>query len=179
MVFGFFKKKKKNDYDPLHITVEDLKKGFVFEYDLDTWIVEEEYTYDWGDNYFTKEFKISSGRNSFYLSVERDDELELSISKKIKIGMIEEDIASEIELNENPPKTIVYKNKTYYKESESPGFFLDENGKNDWEELIAWTYYDEEEKEILSIEQWGDADFEASHGKIIQEFEISNIMPSE
>ncbi|MFO7863967.1 MAG: hypothetical protein R6U85_08220 [Salinivirgaceae bacterium] len=47
-LFDLFKSKK-SDYDVTNMKITDLKKGFVFEYDLKTWLVDEEYKYDWGD----------------------------------------------------------------------------------------------------------------------------------
>ena len=178
MKFNFFKKKKKPEYDPLDVKVTDLRKGFIFEYDLKTWEVLEEYTYDWGDNYFSKEYKISSGSDVMFLSVEEDDVVELSLQKKIKLSSVNDDIEAEIIRNKIPPKKITYRGVDYYRDSESPGYFKVEESDKDWIEMISWDYYNEEEDRVLTIEQWGDREFEASYGKVIKEFEISNIMPS-
>lgn len=178
MKFNFFKKKKEPDYDPLNMKVTDLKKGFIFEYDMKSWQVVDEYTYDWGDNYFSKEFKISSGSDIMFLSVEEDDMIELSLQKKIRLSSLSEDIEGEIIRNKVPPKKIVYKGVEYYRDKESPGYFKEEHSDKDWLEFISWEYYNEEEDRVLTIEQWDDREFEASYGKVIREFEINNIMPS-
>lgn len=178
MKFNFFKKKKEPDYDPINMQVADLHVGFIFEYDLKSWQVMEEYTYDWGDNYFSKEFKISSGSDILFLSVEEDDIVELSLQRKIKLSSIEGDIEREIIREKTPPSKIVYKGVDYYRDSESPGYFKQENSGKDWLEMISWNYYNEEEDRVLTIEQWDEREFEASHGKVIKEYEISNIMPA-
>ena len=179
-IFDVFKKKdKKPEYDPTNISVLDLQKGFVFEYDLKTWVVKAAYDYDWGNNFFSREYKIDNGEQQFFLSVENDDELSLSISKKIKIRLLDENIPEYISKNEKPPATLIYKNKKYYLDEENPGYFKDvENKTDNWAELISWTYYDEEDENIITIEQWGDDEFDASAGKVIKEFEISNILPA-
>lgn len=177
-LFDFFKKKEKPSYDPTNIKITDLQKGFVVEYDLKTWVVKEAYEYDWGDNYFTREYKLDSGDDVIYLHVEYDDELYLSVTKKIKLLSIDEDLPEQIEKNERPPKKILYKNKTFYLDEESPGYFKDlSDPAKDWVELISWDYYDEEDKEIINIEQWGDREFDAAYGQVIKEYEISNILP--
>ncbi|MBT3208749.1 MAG: DUF4178 domain-containing protein [Bacteroidetes bacterium] len=178
-IFDVFKKKeKKPEYDPTNISVLDLQKGFVFEYDLKTWIVKAAYDYDWGNNFFSREYKIDDGEQQFFLSVENDDEISISISKKIKIRTISEDIPEYISENDKPPKSLIYKNIKYFLDGENPGFFKDcENKTDDWAEVISWTYYDETDENILNIEQWGDDDFESSVGTVIKEFEISNILP--
>ncbi|OQX77653.1 MAG: hypothetical protein B6D64_07970 [Bacteroidetes bacterium 4484_276] len=178
MKFNFFKKKKEPAYDPLNIRVTDLRQGFIFDYDLKSWEVVEEYTYDWGENYFSKEYKISSGADIMFLSVDEDDVVELSLQKKIKLSSIDGDIESEIIRNKIPPKKIVYKGVAYNRDSESPGYFKEENSNKDWLELISWTYYNEEEDRVLTVEQWGEREFEASHGKVIKEYEISGITPA-
>lgn len=179
MKFNFFKKKKEEpDFDPLNIRVTDLKKGFIFEYDMKTWEVVEEYTYDWGDNYFSKEYKISTGSEILFMSVDEDDVIEITLQKKIKLSSIEGDIEGEIIKNRVPPKKIVYRGVNYYRDSEAPGYFKEEDSDKDWLELVSWSYYNEEEDRVLSIEQWDDREFEASYGKVIKEFEISNIMPA-
>jgi len=178
MKFNFFKKKKEPDYDPLNIRVTDLKLGFILDYDLKSWEVVEEYTYDWGDNYFSKEYKISSGAEIYFLSVDEDDILELTLQRKIKLSSIDGDIESAIINSKIPPKKVVYKGVDYYRDSESPGYFKEENSDKDWLEFISWSYYNEEEDRVLTIEQWDDREFEASYGKVIKEYEISSITPS-
>ncbi len=179
-LFDFFKKKEEPDYDPLNVKVTDIKKGFVIEYDLKSWIVKEEYEYDWGNNFFSKEFKLDSGDDSIFLSLEDDDELEISVSKKIRIRSIDEDLPEYIMEHEHPPKKIYYKGVKYLKDSENPGYFRDLADKEkNWSEFISWDYFDEEEKNTICIEQWGEKEFEASIGKTVKEFEISNILPAE
>ena len=177
-LFSRFKKKRKPSYDPNNITVEDLAQGFVFEYNLETWEIVEEYEYDWGDNFYTKEFKISNGNKTHYLSIEDDDSLTITLTNKIKLRSIESDVADSIIKFAEAPREIIYKNKKYYLEKESPGYFRNiSNDANDWDEFVSWDYYDEKEELYICIEQWDEKEFEASAGIIIKEFEISNILP--
>ena len=177
MAFGFFKKKKESDYDPLNITVKDLRTGFILEYDMGQWEVIGESTYDWGDNSYSKEYKITDGKDTFFMSVEEDDEIELVLYEKMKVGQLDGDIAGEIIKNQLPPAEIRYKGMVFKRENESPGYYKDEDVGTDWIEFINWQYYDEDEKHVLSIEQWEEKEFEASFGTIIQEYEITNILP--
>ena len=178
---GIFDKvfKKKPAYDVTDLRVTDLKNKFVFDYDLSTWVVESEYEYDWGDECFSQEYKISDGKKTLFLSVEEDDEIELILSSKINIRDIDSDLPSYIKDNENPPKEVTYKGEEYYLDSENPGFFNDKaKGDKSWIEFISWDYRNQQNTKVINIEQWGDADFEASKGIVIQEFEISNICPA-
>lgn len=183
-LFSFTKKKKEPDYDPLDVKVTELAEGFIFEYDMESWVVKEAYEYDWGNNFFSKEYKVDNGTEQLFLSVEDDDELELILSKKIKLSMIEPDFQEKLEEKNKAPKKITYKGTKYYLDTESEGFFrvLKKDVKReeaDWDRLISWDYYDENDEQVLSIEQWGDNEFEASLGKCLKVHQISNILPAE
>ncbi len=175
-MFNFFKRKKSSDYDPLNLQVTDLKTGFIFEYDLRTWEVQEEYTYDWGDEFFTKEYRVSDGTEIRYLGVDDDDEVELTWSEKIQLSELPVDIESEVARNERPPKEIAFRGIAFHRAEESPGYFQGKAGN--WVELISWDYYDQDNEYVLNIEQWDDRSFEAAFGKVIETFEISNITPA-
>ena len=178
-LFDFFKKKEPS-YDPNNIKVTDLDVGFVFEYDMKSWVVKNIYQYDWGHNHYSYEYLIDSGDETKFLSVDEDDGLELSIGNKVKVRKIDEDLPEEISRNNKPPKKLHYDNKIFYLDEECPGFFNDlSSGKDEWDEFIAWEYYDDDEDYIITIEQWDDNEFEASYAKYVEEYEISNILPAE
>ncbi len=177
-LFDRFKKDKTN-YDVTNMKVTDLDQGFIFEYDLKTWEVVEVYKYDWGDNEFSFEYKISCENETRFLSVEDDDELFLVISNKENVRKINEDLP-ELLADEKPPKKITYNDKEFFLDEESPGYFCNlTRDKKNWIEFICWTYIDSAEKEVVEIEQWGEKEFEASAGIVIKPFEISNIIPAE
>ncbi|GAB4397003.1 MAG: hypothetical protein OHK0053_12430 [Microscillaceae bacterium] len=179
MVLGWFKKKKNDDtgraFDPTQATVRDLVQGAFLDYDLKTWEVREVFEYDWGDNFFSDEFLLTTADEKIYLSVEDGDDLFISISTKIIIHDIEEDVVGYTIRNETPPMKLTYQGETYYRKSESIGYWRNVNNDK-WTELVSWLYYDRDQKNILTIEQWGEEEFEASQGKIVQEFEFSNII---
>ena len=177
---GIFDKFKKKEpvYDATDIRVVDLDKNFVFDYDLSTWIVKAVFEYDWGDNNFTKEFKIENDKETLFLNIDNDDELVISISKKEHLVNIDENLPDYIVKHETPPNKIEFQGKTFMLEDESPGYFNDwTNDKDNWVEFISWDYIDKSGEFVLSIEQWGERKFDATYGKIIKEFEISNIYP--
>lgn len=179
-LFDIFKKKKDDtpEYDVTNLSVKDLRKGFIIEYDMKTWEIIEEYEYDWGNNNFSKEYLLDSGDKKCFLDVEDDGDLFITVSKPVKVFKIDETIPDAVAKNQKPPSKVVYKDKTYYLESDSAGYFHDiTKGTDDWEELISWDYFTEDENEIISITQWDENSFEASEGRVIKEFEISNIIP--
>jgi hypothetical protein len=179
-LFDFFKKKGP-EYDVTNMSVHDLKTGFIFEYDLETWEVKEAYEYDWGSNFFSREYKVTNGTDVKYFSVEEDDDLELSWTEKIKIIQIDEHLLDELIAKQKPPKKLKANGVDFFFEEVSTGYFQDslDRDENNWSEYRCWDFEDKSGKHILSIEQWDDEVFEASIGKNIKEFEISNILPAE
>ncbi|WP_372751632.1 DUF4178 domain-containing protein [Labilibaculum sp.] len=177
MGFTDFFKRKQPKYDTTNIRVTDLDVGFVFDYDLSSWEVQAKYEYDWGDNYFSKEYKINNGSKTLFLSVEEDDELYLSVSQKLKVRQIGTQVHDDLMRLQKAPDSFEYEGKKYFLEKEAPGYFNEKARNEDWVEFISWNYEDESGNFLVCIEQWDEKEFEASSGKFIQEFEISNILP--
>ncbi|WP_435262173.1 DUF4178 domain-containing protein [Tenacibaculum sp. nBUS_03] len=178
--FDLFKNNKEKDekhYDPTNIKVTDLEKGYLLDYDLETWTVTKMSEYDWGNNFFTREFTIESKGKKRFLHLEDDDELIITLSEQIKYRKLGATVVDYIENNGKPPKEISYKDTIYYLDEESSGYYRDVENEN-WEELISFDYLNDDENKCLTIEQWDENDFEASVGKTLKSFEISNILPS-
>ena len=179
-MFDFFKKKKAPTYDVTNLSLKDLNVGFIFDYDMKSWVVKEVYKYDWGNNNFTSEYKVDSGDEVAFLHIADEGELEISLSKSIRISKIDEAITDEIEKNEKPPRKIHYSEELYYLEEDAAGYFRDLSKETeDWEELVTWEYLNDEATKVLSITQWDIRNIEASAGLVLKEFQFSNIIPSE
>jgi hypothetical protein len=178
-IFDIFKKKSTEiepEFDYTNLTVFDLSRGAVFDYKLNSWVVEEEYEYDWGNEYFTQEFIISDGKERFNMHVEDDEGVEIAITTKVPLRNLSGDIAKEIELNQKPPSTILYNDITYYRENEYPGYHKKDRSQRSFE-VIMWLYLTEDEEKLINIEQWGESEFTAKVGQYISPREISNILP--
>ena len=177
--FDFLKgnKEPEKHYDPLNIKVTDLEKGYLLDYDLETWTVKKMAEYDWGDNYFSREFTIVSQDKTRFLHIEEDDELIVTLSESVKIRKLGAEVNNHMKNNGRPPEEIIYEGITYYLDEECPGFYRNVDKEN-WEELISFDYWDEDEVHCLCIEQWDENDFEASKGIRIKPTDVSNILPA-
>ena len=177
-MFDFFKKKKEPSYDVTNLSVNDLNTGFVFDYDMKSWVVEESYEYDWGNNNYSKEYKVNSGDEVAFLSVEDDGDINMSMVRSIKLQAIEEAVLEEIRSKDKPPGLLHYNNESYHLENDSAGYFRDcEKKTEDWEELITWEYYSEDEKRILCLTQWDEHNVDASAGLVVLPHQITDIIP--
>ena len=180
-MFNIFKKKPKEpEYDVTNLSVKDLNVGFIFDYDMKSWVVKEAYKYDWGNHNFTKEYKVDSGDETAFLHVDDDTELSLTLSKPLKLKKIEEDIFADITEKQKAPDRIHIDGKIFYLHSDSAGYFLDCGKKEEaWEELMSYEYYDEDEAEFVSISQWDERTIEAFSGIVLEPFQITNIIPGQ
>ncbi len=179
--FDFLKndKEEKLDYDVTNLKITNLKKGFLLDYDLKTWQVKNVYEYDWGGNSFSYEYQLESEDDTIYLHVENDDELELTVSKKIRLATIDENVTEHIIQYGSPQERLNFKGLVFQKEEECPGFFRNmEEKRENSAEFISWDYEDKNGDYNINIEQWGEREFDASFGKVVKEFEFSNIIPN-
>jgi hypothetical protein len=110
------------------------------------------------------------------LYVEKDDEIEITLSTQINFGMLDEEVEAKIEKKGRPPKKVKHDGRTYYRDSESPGHYRNLESEN-WLSFVSWTYYDESGKYTLGIEEWNEGDYAASCGVVAQEIDFSNILP--
>ena len=177
-MFDFFKKKKAPDYDVTNLGLKDLNVGFIFDYDLKSWVVKEMYEYDWGSNNFSHEYKVDSGEETAFLSVDDSSDLVLTLTKAIKIRKLDEDFARIVADTKKAPAQLHYEGEVYYMANESAGYFRDCGKKTeDWEELFSWEYFDENEDKIISITQWDEHTFDAFGGRVLEPHQISTIIP--
>ncbi|MGL1885261.1 MAG: DUF4178 domain-containing protein [Reichenbachiella sp.] len=175
----FKKKKEEPDYDVTNLSVEDLAMGFIIDYDMSTWRVKEEYQYDWGSDNFSKEYLLDDGTKRIYLEVENKGEISILVTEKIKIRDLGSDIIDRTVKDETPPKEVSYDGVKYYLHTDCAGHFNDKTKKSkEWEELLSWQYFDDTEEKVIGITQWGEREFDAVVGKVVQPFEISNIIPT-
>ena len=171
-----FKKKDDDELDPLaDLTLTKLKPGYILDYDLKTWKVDAHHTYDYeGDR--VDGWVLTCADGTVYLEREEDDEPTWNLSRKVSLSELDADIRAHMADNDDPPEEIVHDGITYYGDSDSVGKFY-ENGEGPGQDFLVWDYLDDSEKRTLCIEQWGDSEYEASVGEVVEEYQFSNILP--
>ena len=176
----FKKKEEEPGIDPLSdLTLSRLKKGYYVDYDLKAWEVTAHNRYDY-DGEWTDEWELTSSSEVRYLELEVDDAETWTLYRKVAVTEIEEDVRAEILENEDPPSVIHFEGKEYEAESSDAGHFYKDGGSNpsgSGQEFINWSYVDESEKLALLIEQWGENEFAASAGEVVETYQFNNILP--
>lgn len=171
---------KKSSFNPADLSVFDLEDGFVFEMNGKSYEVTKTFFYDWGDDDYTKEVGINDGDQDWFLYMEEDDEVELVLTKKIPIRSIQEDLPDIIKDKDEPPRKLTYEGKKYLLDEASSSYCLEgefDPDSEDWEAFDSWDYVDESGELVLSVERWGNFEFEAAAGHYIKEESIRDIMP--
>ncbi|MCU0450011.1 MAG: DUF4178 domain-containing protein [Bernardetiaceae bacterium] len=182
-MFNFFNKNKKEKpglhYDPTNIKITDIRPGFLLDYDFKTWEVADEFEYDWGDQYFTYEYKLQSGGEVMYVHVDPSQPQEAVFTTKILFGQLGEAVARSLRDTEQPPSQITLGEVTFYRDKESFGFFRSTAEPEDSAtEMAMWEYYDQSGQQTLVIFQWAEEDYEASVGRVEASAQaVSNILP--
>lgn len=174
-----FKKKGEDKQEPdlLNLNLVDLKPGYVLDYDLKTWEVTAQHLYDYeGDK--VEEWELTCSDDVVYLDGEDDDGFTWILTQKISLSEVDDDLKTYLDENEEPPEQIICDGVTYEAKSSSTGKFH-KNRSGSGDDFIVWDYLDVTERKVLVIEQWGDDDYETSIGKVVEEYEFSNILPSE
>ena len=174
----FFKKNKKEEFDPLSdLSLNRLKKGYLVDYDLKTWEVSACNYYEWSEGDISREWQLRSGDDVVYLEMESDDEEEWSLNRKVIFNLLDPQIKKQIIETGDPPEKILFEGVAYHMEEMSGGrFYKDSQGSG--MEVLQWNYRDNKGLSYLSIEQWGEEEFEAIAGEPVEEYQFTNILPA-
>ncbi|GAA0178339.1 hypothetical protein SH2C18_14100 [Clostridium sediminicola] len=108
------------------------------------------------------EYKIKDARKTYWLSVEQDDDIEISLYEEV------------VAITTEAPRTYEYKGITYYMQEGSDAIVERVQGKINvvkGEEVDYYEYADEDGEHLLSIEIWN-GEVEMSVGRPIEDFNI-------
>lgn len=175
-----FFKKKKNDTspDPLSdLTLANMKQGYFVDYDLKTWEVVSLGRYDWGSGDISYEWQLATHDDTVFLEREVDDEDYWCLTRKLPFQKLDPGIKKSLAESDEPLETIFFNGKKYYL-SETGGALYYRDNATSGREMFKWDYADDTETFWLTIEQWGENDYEASTGRYVKEYQFSNILPA-
>lgn len=180
--FNFLKDKEQRDTQRDSITdlsLTSMRPGFLVDYDLKTWEVKAANLYEWGD-LVSLEWQLVSSNDTIYLECETDDETEWSISRPVNFRSLGDAVRHAIIDSGDGPEQITWQGQTYYLEETAGGHYL-ANGQiartEEGTPLLQWCYENEAGDSFLSIEQWGETDFQAFAGGPAHEYQFTNILP--
>lgn len=171
------KEEEGNFFDPTSdYTLATMRVGYLVDFEGETFEVTGYSTFDY-DGYPTEEWVLTSSDKVCYLEREDDDgEIHWTFTLNISIADIDGDVAVSIMESEDSPETLTYNGDTYNLTDSGAGLYK-ENGEGPGEEFISWAYREDSERLVLVVTQWGERDFKAAAGMVVNEYEFTNILP--
>ncbi len=175
----FFNSKKSNSgFDPLtDLVLAKLRPGYLVDYAGHTWQVTGYSRNDFGEGYLSEEWELNSGSETRWL--EREDlqrEVVWYWSQRLPLGELDTGIRQHIRQHEDPPDTLTFADKEYYLEESGPGYCY-EHGREPAQEFIYWSYVNEQDDTVVTVEQWSETEFAAWLSQPVHEYEFTNILP--
>ncbi len=172
---------KDEDFDPTRLTLENLKMGYLLDYDFKTWEVIGHYIYEWQGYSAEKVFKISTLQEIAFLFMNKEfGDLSVKILQPINIHLIDERLEAEILAKQQPYNILTYEHTPYYRETAKEGFVSElkqRNAAGSRNRILVWEYYDGQRRNLIRIEQHGRLDFRCFLGQSIEATEFSDILP--
>lgn len=172
--FNLFRKNKE-DENPINInlSVYDLKKGCILDYNLESWEVLAAYTYRY-KGYSSKEYKLRSSSETRFLNVSDSNSLVLGMSKEANINNIDAQLRSSVAQGQ-PLTRVTWENEIYTLKESAQGEFADDQVQ-DWAKFSSWEYVNAANTKFVYISKWEDNSIECYVGDYLKEHEISNIL---
>lgn len=169
--------KEDEPVDPLaDLVLAKLRVGYLVDYDLETWTVTAHNRYDFGEGYGAEEWELSAGDRRLYLEREEDDGVAWGLYRKVSVGALEGNVRRHIQDHDEAPDQVRHQGVTYFLD-ESGGGYMTPEGSRERQGFLYWDYEDEDGERYLTVEQWGEAEVEASLGEAVEEYQFSNILP--
>ncbi len=173
----FGKKEEKPSLDPLaDLVLEKLKPGYLLDYDLRTWQVVAQHYHDMGDGYRREEWELRSDEEIYFLNREEDEGVYWHLTRQVPVDAVDRNLRNYIREHNDPPETLDYEG-VHFRMCSYGGAKFYRNGEGPPQPFLYWDYEDEKREKILTIEQWGDIEFEAYFGQYVEEYQFTNILP--
>jgi len=153
-----------------------LRVGYLVDYDTRTWEVVGYSTYD-RDGALAEEWVLSADNKTAYLKRQDDGGVvKWVLTEDISLGQLSKDLAGPIMEHDSPPEVVQYAGDEY-RLAERGGGLYREDSEGKGEAFVNWSYCDRTGKQVLCVTQWGERDFKAVAGQVVEEHQFTNALP--
>ena len=169
-------KKDREEDPPQDALPHALRIGHQVDYDTRTWEVVGHNTCDFGGT-LAEEWVLSADNRTAYLKRQDDgDEAKWALTEDISLGQLSKDVAGPIIEHSSPPETVQYAGEEYRLAEREAGLYR-EDDRGEGEEFVSWSYCDKTGKQVLCVTQWGERDFRAVAGQVVEKHQFTNALP--
>lgn len=173
-LFGLGKKSPEGEGPKIDYEINDLEKGFLLDYNLETWEIKDVATYYWSSGSKELEYTLALGKRKSYLNFSPSNE-QLSIYTKVNMQDVWSSARQAMLDNENPThKSFAYNGKQF--RFEGAGEATVENSHETYG-VSNWLFMSDDQQEMISFNKYEDQSTDAHAGKKIASYEIDNILP--
>lgn len=171
-------RKLHENYDPSNLSVENLKEGYMVDYNLKTWQVSTRYQFDWEKGVSAREIKLVSDTESLWVYLSKEGAfLSVAVSKPTNIYALDPELETEIYHHKRPPNILDYQDLKYFRENSLSGYVFNLTTDSIGTKVSAWEYLDQKREHYLRIEQREQKNFRVLLGKIASPYTFSDILP--
>lgn len=146
----------KQESDLLNLQVGDIISIEDVDYEIQAVVKFNDHGWRW------TEYKLKDGRKTYWLSVEQDDDIEISLYEEV------------VAITTEAPRVYEYKGITYYMQEGSDAVVEEVSGNINvvkGEQVDYYEYCDEDDENLLSIEIWN-GEVEMSVGRWIEDYNV-------
>jgi hypothetical protein len=167
--------------EDFELRLDTMRIGDLLDYDLKTWEVTGLCAYDY-DGFPSSEWQLTSRQDVRFLErAEEDGQVEWSLTRSIDYGDIQEDVATPMGADEDPPPLIHFDSRSYKAVESSSGVQTDVDregsmDENQGREFVSWSY-ESEDGRLLFLLRWGETRFSAYEGESVEAYSFTDILP--
>jgi hypothetical protein len=175
LIFDFFKRKKPRDSES--VTMDTIVRGCIFEFQGETWQVRAIHEYEWEGGGKTREYECAHATDCIFVEKDEDETDSWLVTRRKPASELDSMVIEMIIERGKPPVSVQHGGVSYRLVEESAAYFKS-NGEGDEKPLVVFDYEDSAETLSLSIEQWGEREFQLAIGEYVEEFRFANILPA-
>lgn len=172
-LFGIRKASKGGEDVKIDNTMKDIKRGYILDYDLKSWEVEDVAVYTWENGVKDYEYTISDGVKKLYLNYESVDD-KLSIYWEGKINEIWAEGKKLMRLGRDMVnQEFKYKGDTWYFVGEGAAKV---RSSSETYYVQNWVFENTAETDLISFNLYDDRSMDAYMGKKLPRHAVTNIL---
>ena len=126
------------------------------------------------DGFFWHELECESGAEKFWIEIEDDDELTVSLTIR-KMKMSEAGLSADQvqEIEEHDEGTIMFEGRSFEYEECGQAHFYRNGNRSSRETFHYWDFESEDELHFLTVERWGASSYEVHYSEQLRPSQIS------
>ncbi|TAF32383.1 MAG: DUF4178 domain-containing protein [Cytophagales bacterium] len=166
-------------FNPADLQPVNLKAGYMFDFMLKTWSVQGEKQCDWDNQVSERELLVVDRLNGHraHLYMTHSAPMDIFFCYPVNLAQISPTMEADIQANGRPDNMVSYNNTPFYREIQREGLCFDITGSGTHQRVMVWLFFDGLRENVLRVERKGRNQIEGTIGRVIQSYEISDILP--